>query len=159
MYPQAPSQYAQPAGYYPYYGTQPTYNPQADFQDGHGGLQMDCTPTAPGYCHPSTAAQAMIPQPLQLHIPAAPVGVFTRNLIGSLSASAFRLTDLDDNIGVWFILQDLSIRTEGSFRYVRSPILFTSSNIHGENKPEPHGAKISLKALNHLQKPLLSFSC
>lgn len=46
-----------------------------------------------------------------------PGGMFTRNLIGSLSASAFRLTDPDNKIGVWFILQDLSVRTEGTFRY------------------------------------------
>lgn len=52
--------------------------------------------------------------------PVAPAagGMFTRNLIGSLSASAFRLNDPDDKIGVWFILQDLSVRTEGVFRYV-----------------------------------------
>ncbi|PWW75166.1 hypothetical protein C7212DRAFT_352796 [Tuber magnatum] len=45
-----------------------------------------------------------------------PSGMFTRNLIGSLSASAFKLTDPDNKIGVWFILQDLSVRTEGAFR-------------------------------------------
>lgn len=43
-------------------------------------------------------------------------GMFTRNLIGSLAASAFRLTDTSDRIGIWFIMQDLSIRTEGTFR-------------------------------------------
>lgn len=47
-----------------------------------------------------------------------PQGMFTRNLIGSLAASAFRLTDPSDRIGIWFILQDLSVRTEGLFRYV-----------------------------------------
>ena len=46
----------------------------------------------------------------------APSGMFTRNLIGSLAASAFRLTDPDDRIGIWFVLQDLSVRTEGTFR-------------------------------------------
>lgn len=46
-----------------------------------------------------------------------PGGMFTRNLIGSLAASAFRLTDPDDRIGIWFVLQDLSVRTEGQFRY------------------------------------------
>jgi len=46
-----------------------------------------------------------------------PQGMFTRNLIGSLAASAFRLTDPDDRIGIWFVLQDLSVRTEGNFRY------------------------------------------
>ncbi|KAI5801672.1 velvet factor-domain-containing protein [Peziza echinospora] len=55
-------------------------------------------------------------QPSQSQPPQAPSGMFTRNLIGSLSASAFKLTDPDNKIGVWFILQDLSVRTEGSFR-------------------------------------------
>ncbi|KAL2134177.1 hypothetical protein VTI74DRAFT_838 [Chaetomium olivicolor] len=45
-----------------------------------------------------------------------PSGMFTRNLIGSLAASAFRLQDTQDKIGIWFILQDLSVRTEGCFR-------------------------------------------
>lgn len=45
-----------------------------------------------------------------------PGGMFTRNLIGSLAASAFRLTDPDDRIGIWFVLQDLSVRTEGTFK-------------------------------------------
>lgn len=46
----------------------------------------------------------------------SPTGMFTRNLIGSLAASAFRLSDPDDKIGIWFVLQDLSVRTEGNFR-------------------------------------------
>lgn len=45
-----------------------------------------------------------------------PSGMFTRNLIGSLAASAFRLEDSDKRIGIWFVLQDLSVRTEGNFR-------------------------------------------
>lgn len=42
--------------------------------------------------------------------------MFTRNLIGSLCVSAFKLTNPNNEMGVWFILQDLSVRTEGSFR-------------------------------------------
>jgi hypothetical protein len=45
-----------------------------------------------------------------------PQGMFTRNLIGSLATNAQRLADMNDKIGIWFILQDLSVRTEGSFR-------------------------------------------
>lgn len=48
----------------------------------------------------------------------SPSGMFTRNLIGSLCVSAFRLTCPENNMGVWFILQDLSVRTEGNFRSV-----------------------------------------
>lgn len=43
-------------------------------------------------------------------------GMFTRNLIGNLTASAFRLKDTTDKEGIWFVMQDLSIRTEGWFR-------------------------------------------
>ena len=43
-------------------------------------------------------------------------GLFTRNLIGSLTASAFRLQDDNREWGIWFITQDLSVRTEGTFR-------------------------------------------
>lgn len=57
--------------------------------------------------------------------PTQPTGMFTRNLIGSLAASASRLIDPSDKIGIWFILQDLSVRTEGSFRFV-SPGLRTT---------------------------------
>ncbi|KAL8673771.1 MAG: hypothetical protein Q9168_001832 [Polycauliona sp. 1 TL-2023] len=45
-----------------------------------------------------------------------PPGMFTRNLIGSLGVSAFKLSNCQNAMGVWFILQDLSVRTEGTFR-------------------------------------------
>jgi hypothetical protein len=45
-------------------------------------------------------------------------GALNRNLIGSVSASAFGLTDTTDREGVWFVLQDLSVRLEGTYRYV-----------------------------------------
>ncbi|KAH6671169.1 velvet factor-domain-containing protein [Halenospora varia] len=65
----------------------------------------------------------------------SPGGMFTRNLIGSLSASAFRLTDPDDRIAIWFILQDLSVRTEGTFRlrfsFVNVGVPTTSPNSNG----------------------------
>lgn len=41
---------------------------------------------------------------------------FTRNLIGSLTVNAAKLKDPDGNTGYWFVLQDLSVRTEGWFR-------------------------------------------
>lgn len=39
-----------------------------------------------------------------------------KNLIGSASSSAFRLVDDKGQVGLWFVLQDLSVRTEGWFR-------------------------------------------
>ncbi len=44
--------------------------------------------------------------------------MYTRNLIGSVTVSASVLEDLNNKIGFWFVLQDLSVRTEGNFRYL-----------------------------------------
>jgi hypothetical protein len=43
-------------------------------------------------------------------------GMFTRNLIGSLTTNACLLRDEKKTPGIWFILQDLSVRTEDWFR-------------------------------------------
>ena len=45
-------------------------------------------------------------------------GMYTRNLIGNLAVGAFKLMYPENDMGIWFILQDLSVRTEGHFRYV-----------------------------------------
>ncbi|KAI9739765.1 MAG: hypothetical protein M1834_006485 [Cirrosporium novae-zelandiae] len=57
-----------------------------------------------------------IPNPNLAQLMTPPTGMFSRNLIGSLSVSAQKLTDTDGKMGVWFVLQDLSVRTEGTFR-------------------------------------------
>lgn len=44
--------------------------------------------------------------------------MYTRNLIGSLTVNASLLQDTEKKTGYWFVLQDLSVRTEGYFRYV-----------------------------------------
>ena len=82
------------------------------------------TPITPThyYQQSSLSAQGPLLSPQQMMPPSndprsAPSGMFTRNLIGSLCVSAFKLTDPDGVMGVWFILQDLSVRTEGTFRY------------------------------------------
>lgn len=99
----------------PYYNA----NTQLGYQNPYGPTAQQAPYYSPipgaNYFPQGTAHQPM-QSPMQPHIPAGAVGMFTRNLIGSLSASAFRLTDPDNKIGVWFILQDLSVRTEGSFR-------------------------------------------
>ncbi|MCJ1474667.1 hypothetical protein MMC13_003327 [Lambiella insularis] len=81
------------------------------------------TPITPTnyYQQNSLQGQGPLMSPQQLLPPSsdprtAPSGMFTRNLIGSLCVSAFKLTDPDNTMGIWFILQDLSVRTEGSFR-------------------------------------------
>lgn len=44
--------------------------------------------------------------------------MYTRNLIGSLTVNASVLKDPEGHEAYWFVLQDLSVRTEGWFRYV-----------------------------------------
>ena len=62
---------------------------------------------------------------------------FTRNLIGSLAVNAFKLNDDQGKLGLWFVLQDLSVRTEGEFRLryslvdvgsFRAPVLATTDS-------------------------------
>lgn len=130
MYPQQ-NPYGQPVGYpmNGYYGGNPQQlayqNPQAAYY--------------PQYYPPGGHMQPAPQQPVP-----APGGMFTRNLIGSLSASAFRLTDPDNKIGVWFILQDLSVRTEGIFRL--------KMNFVNVGAPSENGQPV----LNHGSAPVLA---
>jgi hypothetical protein len=39
-----------------------------------------------------------------------------RNLVGSSVSSATKLYDLNGNLGIFFVFQDVSLRTEGCFR-------------------------------------------
>jgi hypothetical protein len=70
-----------------------------------------------GEQNPYAHNQVQMPMPVAPP-PSAATGMFTRNLIGSLTVNAFRLTDTESKVGFWFVLQDLSVRTEGLFRYV-----------------------------------------
>lgn len=76
------------------------YYPQSQF----GGPQHQAMP----YAAPMAAA---VPQSASM---------FTRNLIGSLTVNASTLKDNAGDTGFWFVLQDLSVRTEGKFRSVDS---------------------------------------
>lgn len=83
---------------------------------------------------------------------APPGGMFTRNLIGSLAASAFRLTDPDDRIGIWFVLQDLSVRTEGTFR-----LRFSFVNVGTSSAASQSGGQPTTQ-VNQAKAPVLA-SC
>ncbi|TVY82635.1 Velvet complex subunit [Lachnellula suecica] len=108
--PQYPPQngYSQPSAQQGYYGQQPTYGSQ-------GGMDYPLNSQPPSYANRPYVPPDMNMARMPVNA-APPGGMFTRNLIGSLAASAFRLTDPDDRIGIWFVLQDLSVRTEGTFR-------------------------------------------
>jgi hypothetical protein len=108
--------YSQPPVQPVYYASGPGIHGQAPTQQSLEYNQQMAQHGQYGQPRPFTPAD-----PGAQRLPAGtstPQGMFTRNLIGSLAASAFRLTDPDDKIGIWFVLQDLSVRTEGTFRYV-----------------------------------------
>jgi hypothetical protein len=98
--PMPQPQYAAAPNYYATPGLQPSYP----------------------YAHSHAYNQPPMPMALAVAPPQTSAnGMFTRNLIGSLTVNAFKLTDTEGKVGFWFILQDLSVRTEGSFRYVLAP--------------------------------------
>ncbi|KAH6895107.1 velvet factor-domain-containing protein [Thelonectria olida] len=112
-YAPVPSSYSQngsygpPQQYYPPHTYRPDVGAPVASQATMGQFRNG---SQPGYAQDQNAITRMAV------VGGQPQGMFTRNLIGSLAASAFRLSDTDDRIGIWFVLQDLSVRTEGPFR-------------------------------------------
>jgi hypothetical protein len=103
-YPQQP-----PPQQVPYYTTGPGIHALGAVANGeYQGAPPQGYPPRP---YPQEQPMQRMPQNVT-----SPGGMFTRNLIGALSANAQRLTDPHDKIGIWFVLQDLSVRTEGHFR-------------------------------------------
>lgn len=72
----------------------------------------------PAFSHPSSSFPSSVPSHPSTPAPApnAPRHSYTRTLVGPLSANATRLLDEHRKPGVFFLFQDLSVRTEGSFR-------------------------------------------
>ncbi|PNS20496.1 hypothetical protein CAC42_5946 [Sphaceloma murrayae] len=101
--------YSQPQSHPSMYPQAPGYPYQPSYPQGYAGQPPPGSPAYPqgAYGGPPNPYSAAGPQQ---------TGMFTRNLIGSLTVNAFPLKDSDGKAGHWFILQDLSVRTEGSFR-------------------------------------------
>lgn len=70
-------------------------------------------PQYPGLYYPHPSGQMIHMPPAQ----SSSSAMYTRNLIGSLTVNAAKLKDPQNKDGYWFVLQDLSVRTEGHFRY------------------------------------------
>jgi hypothetical protein len=118
-FPQIPGSYSQG---YSAYGQHPAQSPQFEYGQPHHH-QMVAPPQFGG--NNQHIAYSM---PTQV---AAPPGSHTRNLIGSLAVPASKLTDQNHETGIWFVFQDLSVRTEGNFC-----LKFTFVDV---NDPENHG--------------------
>ncbi|CAL1701292.1 unnamed protein product [Somion occarium] len=70
-------------------------------------------------------------------IPPLPRHTYTRTLVGPLSANACRLLDEHRKPGIFFLFQDLSIRTEGTFR-----LRLRLMNIGAPPAPEPGAFRV-----------------
>ncbi|OAA61233.1 Velvet factor [Niveomyces insectorum RCEF 264] len=116
----------------------------------YGGMQISSQ--APGYGPPRVYGGPGDMMTQRLIQGNQPQGMFTRNLIGSLAASAFRLQDPADKIGIWFVLQDLSVRTEGNFR-----LRFSFVNV-GPPSSSPNGTPNQMSIVNTGKAPVLA-SC
>ncbi|KAG2757514.1 hypothetical protein P692DRAFT_20824911 [Suillus brevipes Sb2] len=71
-------------------------------------------PSQPPY-YQGTYAQSSSSSPSASH-PPLPRHSYTRTLVGPLSSNACRLLDEHRQSGIFFLFQDLSVRTEGTFR-------------------------------------------
>lgn len=121
----APTTYTDPYGR-PMMNPQPGapanhYNPPPPMNPHYYVSQPGGPPMTPPASATHQYSYPTAPNPFmaQVSVPvqsSSATGMFTRNLIGSLSVNAFRLQDTEGKTGFWFVLQDLSVRTEGLFR-------------------------------------------
>ncbi|KAK7676886.1 hypothetical protein QCA50_020142 [Cerrena zonata] len=74
-------------------------------------------------------------------IPPLPRHTYTRTLVGPLSANACRLLDEHRKPGIFFLFQDLSIRTEGTFR-----LRLRLMNIGAPPAPEPGALRVHVES-------------
>lgn len=139
-------------GQYPYPQQVPQYGyPQGGYRDMGGvtPLASQAMYGGPRYSHDMTAGAMAQGRLMGQQQPNG--GMYTRNLIGSLAASASRLQDPSDKIGIWFILQDLSVRTEGWFR-----LRFSFINLRRLGAASNGGSDAEL--LNRGRAPVLAYA-
>jgi len=106
-----------------------------------------------GYPAPAIPMAAPPPQP-------PPHTMFTRNLIGSLTVNAAKLEDSSKKLGYWFVLQDLSVRTEGHFRlrmnFIDVGVVTSSASASGTANGSGSGSGPGLPSLNKGRAPVLA---
>ncbi|CAK4029498.1 Hypothetical predicted protein [Lecanosticta acicola] len=106
---------------------QPVYGMPYAMQLSRPGMMA---PQYPGLYYPHPSGQMTYMPQTQ----ASSSAMYTRNLIGSLTVNAARLTDPAGKAGYWFVLQDLSVRTEGHFRLRMSFIDISNHGAPGVNR-------------------------
>ena len=89
---------------------------------GYGGHMTQQYYPQAQYSHPPPGYVQQPQYYAHHHVPVVPImntalaQNHTRNLIGMNAVNACRLHDPSKKLGFWFVLQDLSVRTEGNFR-------------------------------------------
>jgi hypothetical protein len=101
-------------------------SPPGHMAVGQVAIQTGGTPYQQAYVTPNYFTGAMVPYPHPsmlyngpqlMQLPVSPnSNTFTRNLIGSVVVNASKMKDDKDQWGIFFVFQDLSVRTEGTFR-------------------------------------------
>ncbi|KAF7290956.1 Velvet domain-containing protein [Mycena chlorophos] len=82
-------------------------------------------------------AQPTAPPPPTTTVLRASSSAYTRTLVGPLSSNGYRLLDEHRKPGVFFLFQDLSVRTEGTFR-----LRFRLMNVGAPPAPEPGATQV-----------------
>ena len=118
---------------------------QEQYNAGYGypSQQMHAYNGVNGHHYGQAAAVMINDQPHLVQLPISPSSsMFTRNLIGSVVVNATKMNDDKNEYGIFFVLQDLSVRTEGSFRLKCSFV-----DVGDENQPS---------GVNQEQAPVLA---
>ncbi|RGP61906.1 hypothetical protein FLONG3_10374, partial [Fusarium longipes] len=125
-------------GQAPSYPASSSYGPPQQYYPRHSGYSADAPTPSSGAPFRNGYGQDQNALTRMAVVGGQPQGMFTRNLIGSLAASAFRLNDTEKKAGIWFVLQDLSVRTEGTFR-----LRFSFVNVGRPGGPGGLGANVN----------------
>ncbi|KAJ4002872.1 hypothetical protein NW752_012332 [Fusarium irregulare] len=133
-----PQSVQQSYGQAPSYPSSSSYGPPQQYYPRHSGYNADPPAAPPGASFRNGYGQDQAALTRMAVVGGQPQGMFTRNLIGSLAASAFRLNDTEKKAGIWFVLQDLSVRTEGTFR-----LRFSFVNVGRPGGPGGLGANVN----------------
>ncbi|KAL5507818.1 hypothetical protein ACEPAH_5436 [Sanghuangporus vaninii] len=129
----APSHHAQPQG-------QPQAQSQTSASSSAASTGTTSNSSQNSSGHKSSPANAnSSASPSSPSAPSVPLPrhTYTRTLVGPLSANAARLNDEHRKPGIFFLFQDLSIRTEGTFR-LRMRLM----NVGAHPAPEPGSNRV-----------------
>ncbi|EJD01613.1 uncharacterized protein FOMMEDRAFT_142187 [Fomitiporia mediterranea MF3/22] len=135
--------YGPPPAHYPYAQPPPpaplppsTPAPAHHSQSQSQSQSQSSAPSASSGSNASAGPSSSKHNPSAPSVP-LPRHTYTRTLVGPLSANAARLNDEHRKPGIFFLFQDLSIRTEGTFR-----LRLRLMNVGAHPAPEPGANRV-----------------